>query len=187
MDGLLCQVPAWCARLPAVPAVEQSDPGDVAAEDEVEFVDQVCSLLRAGVVGDAHGGEVFGDAAEQVVLAQIEVARRTFRSGTGAGVTVTATVRGPTVGTVRVHLPPAQPALESAREQVDALAAVGVGPAGAVPSGLDGLGGDEVLSDTNGVWAMLVEIAQACCSLRTLVRRPLGERVARSALVRFHT
>ncbi|KOX34378.1 hypothetical protein ADK67_03620 [Saccharothrix sp. NRRL B-16348] len=42
-------------------------------------------------------------------------------------------------------------------------------------------------SDTNGTWAMRVEIAQAYCSLRTLVRRPLGERVARSALVRFHT
>ncbi|WP_179118059.1 hypothetical protein [Saccharothrix sp. ALI-22-I] len=42
-------------------------------------------------------------------------------------------------------------------------------------------------SDTSGVWAMRVEIAQARCSLRTLVRRPLGERVVRSALVRFHT
>jgi hypothetical protein len=34
---------------------------------------------------------------------------------------------------------------------------------------------------------MRAEIAQARCSLRTLVRRPLGERVARLALVRFHT
>jgi hypothetical protein len=42
-------------------------------------------------------------------------------------------------------------------------------------------------SDTSGGWAMRVEIAHACCSLRTLVRRPLGERLARSALVRFHT
>nr|WP_248782468.1 hypothetical protein [Saccharothrix syringae] len=145
MDGLGCQVPAWCARSPGGAAVEQSDPGGVAAEDESEFVDQTCGLVQVWVVGDARGGEVCGDAGEQLVLAQVEVARRALRSGTGAGVTVTATVRGPAVGTVRVHLPPTHPTLKSARQQVNALAVVGVGMAGAVPGGLDGLGGDEVL------------------------------------------
>lgn len=69
MDRLRCQASACCGRSPGGAAVEQRDPGGVAAEDEVEFVDQVCGLLRVWVVGDAHCGEVRGDAAEQVVLA----------------------------------------------------------------------------------------------------------------------
>jgi hypothetical protein len=145
MDGLRCRAPAWCARSPGGAAVEQSDPGGVAAEDESEFVDQPCGLLRAQVVCDAHGGEVCGDAAEQVVLAQVEVARRVDWSGAGGAVAVTAAVSGPAVGAVGVHLPPAQSALEPACQQVDALAAVGVGTARAFTGGLDGLGGNEVL------------------------------------------
>lgn len=69
MEGLWVQALAWCARLLGVAAVEECDAGGAAAEGESEFVDQVCCLVRVWVVGDAHCGEVCGDATEEVVLA----------------------------------------------------------------------------------------------------------------------
>ncbi|MEU5695441.1 hypothetical protein [Actinosynnema sp. NPDC020468] len=79
------------------------DSGVVAAEDQVEFGDQSCGLRVVGVDGDSGGGEVRGDAAEEMVFAEVEVAWRVMGLGVGAGVAVSASVGGAVVDAVGVH------------------------------------------------------------------------------------
>ena len=51
------------------------------------------------------------EPVEQLVLADVEVARRTRRTGPGAVVAVATSVPGAPIDPVRVHAPAAQPAL----------------------------------------------------------------------------
>jgi hypothetical protein len=69
----------------------------VADEGEAEFVGQEGRLFACGIGGDTGSRQEFGDAVEQVVFAEVEVAGRVGGTRLRAGVPVSAPVGGTAV------------------------------------------------------------------------------------------